>query len=810
MRIIYIFLINLIVITVVAQEKVTVSGKITDEETGDPLEFASVSLLSLSDSSLVTGDVTNAQGSFNITVSPGNYILKAQFVSYLPKHKRIEASGDLSTNTISLAQDVETLGEVVVTGQKDQMQLELDKRVFNVAENLNNIGASAAQILDNLPSISIDVDGNVALRGSQNVRILINGRPSGLAGLSSTDALRQLQGNLIERIEVITNPSARYEAEGSAGIINIILKEKRKEGFNGAFTLNTGWPHDHGISANVNYRKEWFNLFLNYGISYDERPGGGFSNQHFFFPNNTFYRNVTRDRTRSGLSNTVRFGSEFYLNSKNTLTASFMMRVSDEENISEVTYEFLDQNKELDSLRKRFDTEIEDDDNYEYSLSYQRDFKGKGHKLTADLQYRINDETESSDITERNLLNGNELLETQRSVNEQGNTNALIQADYIYPIRDGVKFEAGYRGTLQEITSDYIVEDLEDGVWVSLENFTNEFLYDEQVHAAYAIFENKMDKWGYQVGLRAENTDIETYQIETDERNKKSYINLFPSAFLSYKLSDVNSVQASYSRRLSRPRFWYLNPFFSFSDPLNIRTGNVDLDPEFTDSYEAGYLRNRNKYTFYLGGFYRHTTQQIERVNYIDRIDGRTVTFFKPANIGTENAMGLEMNFSTDPAKWLNVNGNANFFRAVTDGFFQYDSLGETKTIILNRDTYTANFRLNTRFNFNKYNIQISGRYNAPEQDTQGRDKARYSVDLGANRDILNNNGTLTLSVRDIFNTRKYRGTSEGEYFFMESEFQWRARQINFSFTYRLNQKKPRGRERGERGDFEGGDDMEF
>lgn len=789
----------LIIFLVNAQDKVQISGTVIDQETNDPLEFASVSLLNPGDSSLVTGNVTGPGGNFSITVAPGNYILKAQFVSYSTKFKRVNIQDATNVGTVSLSQDVETLGEVVVTGQKDQMQLELDKRVFNVAENLTNIGASAAQILDNLPSISIDVDGNVALRGSQNVRILINGRPSGLVGLSNTDALRQLQGNLIERIEVVTNPSARYDAEGSAGIINIILKKKREEGFNGSFTVNTGWPHDHGLSANVNYRRDWFNTFLNYGISYDENPGGGFSRQEFFFPDTTYTTFVDRDRIRGGLSNTLRFGSEFFINPNNTLTASFMMRVSDEENKSEITYRDISQAGNIVNLSQRQDTETEDDGNYEYQLSYLRNFKGENHQLTADFQYQIDNETEASDIFERDLLGNNEIINRQRSLNNEENTDIRLQADYVNPFRDGMKFEAGYRGSIEEIHSNYLVEELEDGIWINLENFTNEFLYEENVHAAYAIYENKMEKWGYQIGLRAEQSDIETYQRETNERNKKSYLNLFPSAFVSYKLSESNSFQASYSRRISRPRFWYLNPFFSFSDPRNIRTGNVDLDPEYTDSYEAGYLNNQEKYSFYFGGYYRHTTGIIERINFVNE---EGITFFIPQNLSVENAYGLEMNFSYDPSRWLNINGNANFYRAMTEGTYE--------DLVLNRDTYTANFRMNARMSLGKYNMQLSGRYEAPEEDTQGTRKAQYTMDIGANRDVFDNKGTLTLSIRDVFNSRRYRGTSEGEYFFQESEFQWRSRQVNLSFTYRINQKKERSRRDRDGGDYEGGEDMEF
>lgn len=797
----------IIVWNVDAQNKVQITGTLIDEKTQAPLEYASVSLLNATDSSLVTGNVTDQQGGFIIAANPGNYILKMQFISYRMQHRRINADADKNLGTISLSPDVETLGEVVVSGQRAQMQLELDKRVFNVSEDLTNIGANASQILDNLPSIDVDVDGNVALRGSQNVRILINGRPSGLVGLSSTDALRQLQGNLIERIEVVTNPSARYEAEGSAGIINIILKQDRRSGFNGAFTVNTGYPHDHGISANGNYRHKWFNLFLNYGLNYDERPGSGNSFQRFNYSDTTYTTRRNRESLRSGISNTVRFGSEFYLNDKNTLTASFLTRLSDDDNNTDIIYHDIAENGNTVRLTQRSDNELEEDDSYEYELSYRRTYDKEGQELTADFQYRSNGETEESTIFEYDLLDENTITNRQRTLNKQNNTNIRLQADYIHPLREGVKFETGYRGTIQDITSDYMVEEMKNSSWESLPDFTNEFNYNEKVHAAYAIFENKMDNWGYQLGMRLEQTDIEIYQRETNERNNKSYLNAFPSAFLSYKISDENSVQASYSRRLSRPRFWYLNPFFTFSDSRNIRTGNMNLDPEYTDSYEIGFLNNRKQTSTYFGAFYRHTTGVIDRISFDEKVDTITYTFSIPQNLSVENAYGIEMNFTFDPLNWLSINGNANFYRAITEG--SYLPEGSINEINLDRDTYTASFRLNNKVQLGKYNLQLSGWYRAPQETTQGSRKAMYSIDFGANRDVLKDNGTLTLSVRDLLNSRKYRGITETANRYEESVFQWRTRQVNLSFTYRINQKKQRERSR-DGGDSFGGDEMEF
>ncbi|MEP3387492.1 MAG: outer membrane beta-barrel family protein, partial [Reichenbachiella sp.] len=423
-----------------------------------------------------------------------------------------------------------------------------------------------------------------------------------------------------------------------------------------------------------------------------------------------------------------------------------------------------------------------------------RIMEGEGHELTADFQFRSNDETEQSSIDSANLMTDSDQIMYQRSLNVQGDKNILMQVDYVKPLADGKKMEAGYRGNIRKISSDYLVEQIDDmGDWYPYENFSNRFEYDENVHAAYGIFENKMDRWGYQLGLRVEQTLISTYQRETDQANDKRYFNAFPSAFLSYKFDKMKSVQASYSRRISRPRFWYLNPFSSFSDPRNIRTGNTDLDPEYADSYELGWLYNLEKASIYLGGYYRYTTGVIERIETSE--DGIS-TVSTPYNIGTENAYGIETNFSVDPLDWLNINGNANFYRAITKG--------EYKDVILERDTYTARFRLNNKVKINKVNIQVSGWYRAPEKTTQGKRKAMYAMDLGANMDVMKGNGTLVFFVRDVLNSRKYRSSTFSTNFIEESEYQRRGRQLGMSFTYRINQKKSRSK-----GGRNGGDDMD-
>lgn len=791
-------------LTTMALGQALLKGQVTDAETGDPLEYATVSLLQPEDSTLVNGGSTDEEGKFSIETKPGQYVVKIQFVSYQPKILGTVEVGSQPQDlgSISLDPATSTLSEVLVEGRREQTVLELDKRTFNVSQDLSNTGRNADEILDNLPSITVDVDGNVSLRGSGNVRILVDGKPSGLVGISSANGLRSLSGDMIERIEVVTNPSARYDAQGSAGIINIILKKEKKSGLNGSFTANAGQPDNYGGSVNLNYRRSWMNFFVNYGINYRNTPGSGSSYQEFNFPDTSYITLRDQARNRGGLSNNIRIGTDFILNKYNTLTTSFLYRVSDQTNTSSLWYHDYTSSNELLQRTLRTDEEDEDEKNQEYELYYKRTFDQKERELTATVQYRESGEIENSDLTEYTGIEEQVPSLFQRSLNDENERQWLMQADYIHPFLEKAKFETGYRGTLRQIDNQYLVEEQEEtGLWSPLSEFSNTFRYNENIHALYAIASNKTGKWSYQGGLRVEATDITTHLIETDDKNNKDYVNFFPSAFLTYALTETNSLQASYSRRINRPRFWSLNPFFTFSDARNIRSGNPDLDPEFTDSYELGYLHNFSSGNIYAGGYYRLTNGVTERVS---RVEEDGITYSRPENLSTRNSFGIEVNTNQDLFSWWQLNGNFNFYRAITEG--------EAYGLALSSDTYTMSGRVTSKWNIPKlFQVQLSGFYRAPEERPQGRTKAFYSIDLGATRDILNKKGTLSLNARDLLNSRKFRFETFGENFYQESTFQWRARQITLSFTYRLNQNN-KGRQQRGRGQDNGGggEDMEF
>lgn len=783
------------------------TGQVLDSESNIPVEFATVSVFSASDSSLFTGGITNVNGTFQLRVRPGKYYAKIQFISYEDKiiSNIVIARGQPARlGKIMLNISAKQLEEVTIQGEKTQMELALDKKVYNIGKDLSNIGGSATDILDNLPSVQVDVEGNVSLRGSDNVRVLIDGKPSGLVGLSSNDALRQLNATLVERIEIVTNPSARYDAEGEAGIINIVLKKEKAKGVNGSFQVNTGWPHNHGASINLNFRKKWVNFFTNVGLAYRKNPGGGDSFQRFGDPV-TQTTDRTRDYERGGLNYSTRFGADFYLNDLNTITLAFLYRFSDENNTSDVNYFDTYLIEEVDSITTRLGDEFEDDKNIEYSINYTKTFKRKGQKLTADFQYQNNSEIEAADLVESKGAISESLIPylLQRSKNDEGEKRLMLQSDYSHPFARKGMIEAGFRLTDREVRNDYIVEEDENGVYQIDADFSNDFEYQEKVLAVYGIVSNKINKISWQLGLRYEITDLITELKTTNQRNDQHYNNFFPSAFLTYTITEKHSLQSSYSRRIRRPRGRFLNPFSSIFDSRNFFTGNPLLQPVFTDSYEIGYLFNNDKSSFYGGLYFRHSDGVFQRLR--TTIDG--ITFTQPYNVSERNDLGLEFNIAHEFTKWYRVNTNLNFFTSKTEAGSV--TFGEIVTSFDQVQATTFSSRLNNNFKiFKVVDAQININYRAPRNTVQGRRFSITSIDIGLSRDILDGNGTLSFNVRDLLNSRKYRGETINPGFYENSEFQRRRRTTQVSFTYRLNQKKQRQRRnRGSgEGDFDGGD----
>ncbi len=794
-------------------------GKILDQSTSKGLEFATISVFSKRDSSLVTGGLTDINGAFELDVRPGPMYAVFEFISYSSLTQDIAFDRDairsgnrkIDMGIINMSVNSTQLDEVEITAEKSEVQFSLDKRIFNVGKDLANRGGSAEDILDNVPSVTVDIEGNVSLRGSEGVRILVDGRPSTLVGGSTGSGLKNIPANLIETVEVITNPSARYEASGMAGIINIVLKKNNNSGFNGSFDASVGYPEREGLGANVNYRKNKLNWFANYSIRNRTGPGGGFTFQERTIGDFVEVLDSERNMDRGGLSNSIRLGADYFLTDKDQLTGSFTYRISDDVNFASISYDSLlrrvgNIDTQFLSNTIRTDDENEDESSLEYNINYRKEFSSKNHTLNAMIQYEDNIETESSLFDEQFTPAGENTTPSlvQRSNNQESNSTWLFQVDFSRPLGKDQKYELGYRTSLRDITNDYLVEEQTDGdiYEVLLFNgqlFDNDFRYDENIHALYATYGNKHGKFSYQAGLRGEYSNVTTIETNQNKVNARDYLDLFPSLHLNFQANESRAYQLSYSRRIDRPRFWFLNPFFTLSDRINTFGGNPDLDPEYTDSYELGTIRYWENFSLNTSLFYRHTEDNIQRFLVLN--DNGTTTR-RPENIGTADDYGLDINASYSGLKWLRLDANGNFFRATSSGSFEEFSFDV--------DNFTWFGRLTARISFWDSDVQIRSNYRGGRQTAQGSTRGLGSIDLGWSKDFLNDNLTVTLSVRDLFNSRKRNSLVEFENFFQQSEFQWRARSTTLSFSYRINQKKKRQRGGRGGGGLEGGDGGEF
>ncbi len=776
-----------------------IRGTLVDEKKA-PIPFVTISLHRIADSTLVTGVVADEAGAFAIQTKPGKYYLKISVLSYREKIIPALTIGDQDKQigTLALVASAKRLDEVVVKGEKSQMELALDKRIFNVGKDLANAGGTASDILKNIPSVAVDGDGNVSLRGSNSVRILIDGKPSGLVSFKGGSGLQQLQGSMIERVEVITNPSARYEAEGMGGIINIVLKKERKEGFNGSFDVISGYPSNFGAAANINYRHKNLNFFVNYTASFRNTPGRSSLYQETYSNDTTVAYRQNSTSNLKGQNNNARAGIDYFFSPKSILTASYTWRLSKGKRFSDIQYldYKINTNNVLTNIINRTQDETETEPNSEYVISYKKTFAREGHELTADVRYLDNWEKSDQYFSQKTLLldgspSGVSSV-LQRAINDETEKQLLVQVDYVQPFAKDGKLEGGLRLSSRNMTNNYTVtQQNSDNSWTQLPGLTNDFLYVEKINALYGIVGNKVRKFSYQMGLRSEWTDVTTTLKQTNDINPRSYANLFPSVHATYDLPRQHALQISYSRRVRRPQYNDLSPFMTFSDNRNFFSGNPNLNPEFTNAFEIGHIKYVEKGSMSSSIYYRHTTGKIIRIRRVDE-QGKSTT--RPENLATEDSYGAEFAGSYALYKWWKLDGSVNFFRAITNGG-NLDASYQS-------DTYSWFTRLTSRFTIVKNtDFQWRGNYEAPQKTPQGTRQAIATLDLSLSKDILENNGTLVLNVIDVFNSRRYRSITEGANFYTESNSQGRLRQINLTFNYRLHQTKKKAKEPGE-GEF--------
>lgn len=791
------------------QQNITISGKVVDADSGQPLEYATFVLQETDNPDKVTGGITDTSGEFSIETAPGKYNIRVEFLSFKTYSSNSQTyTSSTNLGTIKLAADVAQLEAVEVVGERTTVEVRLDKKIYNIGKDITTSGGNVSDALSNIPSVSVDVEGAISLRGNDNVRILINGKPSALAGFGSTDILQQLPADAIEKVEVITSPSARYDAEGTAGILNIILKKEKTLGINGTVNTTVGIPFNARVTSNFNIRTEKFNIFNTLGYFHRESPGSGKNDNRYFSDASDYDRIIEdRDTNRDDDGFNVNIGMEYFLTDKSSITGSFFYRWSDENNVTENDNQrFIDES--LDSRTLRTEDQGQKENSRQFSLNYTNNINDDGQKLTADLQYSYDNEDGLTGIQENNTFPNNDLLALENIYEKQSEEQFLAQADYVLPMGDA-QFEAGYRGTFKKEINDYLLDqyDTISGEFVTNDDLTNVFTYRENVNALYTQYGNKYGKFSFLMGLRLENTqmkgnvdaniDSEALQEivgqDVDLNFDKNYLGLFPTVNLIFELSETQNISIGYNRRINRPRGWFINPFPSRSSRTNVFQGNPDLDPAYANAYDVGYMKRWKKLTLTTSVYYQKETRSFEFISEEAGVtsDGIQIIRSVPINLSTNERIGVEAGAIYSPAKWWRLNGSFNFFTFTSDGEFNGVEYGTTNTSWFSR--LSSKFTLPA-----KIELQANSFYMGPRQTAQSSTKGMFSLNLAMSKDIIKEKGTLSLNVSDVFNSRKRRSFTETANFSSDSEFQWRKRQINLSFIYRFNQPKERNNRRGQ------------
>ena len=774
--------------------KVKVTGKVIDNLGKQPLEYATIAFVA-PDQKVVAGGITDAAGTFTIDVPRGNYTINVEFISFKKQTFTRQINADTNLGTISLAEDAQEIQGVVVRAERTEVEIKLDKKVYNVGQDLIVKGGTVSDVLDNIPSVSVDAEGTVSLRGNENVRILIDGRPSNAINIQ--EALRLIPADAIDKVEVVTNPSARYDSEGGGGLLNIILKKGKNDGVNGTVIASTGYPEQYGISGNINYKTKDFNLFTTTGYNYRMNPGNSLTDTRYFNPDGTTrnFINERRDNDRLSRSFNTNFGMDWFLTEKATWTNQIRIRKTSSNNNEDVFFYNYDANKNFLFTNSRLSDVWGDDEEVEYSTNFVQKFDKDGdHTLTFNGRFSI--ETDD-DFTEINNFD-----ETTRNKQRQGANE--LQADYVLPLGKESRFEAGYRGTFNNTLTDFEVNLKDDaGMLLPDPRFTNTLEYKEKINALYTQYGTKFNKFSILLGLRWEDSKIDINQIVTSEFATQKYSNFFPSAFLTYEIEKDHNVSFSYSRRISRPRGRMINPFSNYSSNINIFRGNPTLRPAFSDAFDIGYLKRWNKLTLSTSMYLNVTNDSFQ---FVRQESGDFVTtqvggvpvdvpimLTSPVNLATQYRAGFEFTLNYSPYKWWRMNSNFNLFRNETQGDFTYtDFNGSRITQNFDNVAYSWFARLNSKITLPyKIDWQTNMTYNGPQTNAQGKSLGVFSANLGFSKDVLKDKGTIALNVQDLFNSRKriYETFLPGV---LESysEMQWRERTITVSFTYRFNRQK--------------------
>lgn len=780
-----------------------ITGRVVDADTRQPLSTATVELRNPADSSLVSGAAADQDGAFRIpNLASGTYFLRIGFVGYT-EHRitDLEITTDepeIELGDVRLQPDTAELDEVEVSAEREFIEFGVDRTIYNTQDQPVTMGGAASDVLEQIPSVEVDIDGNISLRGSQGVTVYLNGKPAPMSGEALTSFLRGLSAADIERIEVIPNPSARYEPEGTAGILNIVLTKERGLGFGAGVQTSVNTRGRYGASVNAHYGTGPLNFFANYGIRYGswDRSGWRYRENRFLEPT-TFLRQ-DMESTSAGLSHNFNASMDYSMGENSTLSLAAVLSRRGNEGDDEDAYLEMDENEDPFERYLRLTEETDADFSMDYRLDFRHVFQPRVHELAIEVRFEDDREDETERFTRRLLPleepDGSGTISERQTVDELEHDRELeFDLDYQRPITEGLQAEIGLESDIEWVDNSFYSETMNESEnFVPDENLNNTFTYSEKQHSAYAVLSGEAGRFGAQLGLRFEYADTDFDLHTTNEAFSNNYVSFFPSAHLTFELSERSRLQASYTKRVRRPNEWQLNPYGDYGDPTSRREGNPYLTPEYTHSGELSYRLLGDSYTITASPYLRYS---VDEISWHERItdDGVTIVTFE--NFDTETSYGAELVTSLTLGEWLKGELSTNFYKQVTEAGNLASELSNDAIGFRSRLSGTVDVGAGLK-------LQLSQRYRSPRDIPGGRIASDLSTDIALRQEWMAGRVSVGLRAEDVFGESGFMIQRDMERFYQEYYRERQERSLQFSIRYTLAGSAERGggdRRRGRR-----------
>ena len=764
------------------KSKGVISGFVIETSHQKPVEYANVVLYSQRTKEQITGTITDENGYFRLSeLRSGMYLLEIKFIGYdafsMDSLLIRPSRSYVDLGRIAINPDVLVMDGVEVFGEKPVIEFKIDKKVINVSRQFTTISGTAVDVLENIPSVSVDIEGNVSLRGSGSFNLLIDGRPS---ILDPNDALQTIPASTIESIEIVTNPSARYDPDGVAGIINIITKKNKLRGISGISNLNTGLYGQYGGDFLLNFRKSRYNFYIGANINHRKMPGERSSETWTFLGDTTSFSNSNGESEWGGISKGVRGGIDINLSTADLLRFSFRYGSRSHGRSSEMDYKKWTEPGNSINRYTSINSSDRGGDFYSLNLDYRHNFKKEDHELSSQINLNRREMDEES---HNELLDVDNLLSSgQRSTEAGPGTRLRYKLDYVLPVNKYDRIEAGYqlRYSLSEDENRMYKWNPESGNYDLQSDFSHLTDYMRNIQSAYLIYAGQLGAFGYQGGLRGEYTYRFIEMTGEDSTFSIDRWDIYPTFHSSYQFGGGQQMMASYTRRIRRARGWYLEPFLTWMDAYNVRVGNPDLKPQFIDSYEAGYQKTFGRSLLSLEAYYRVTHNKIERVR---SIYARDIFLHTTENVGKDYALGTELMLTLFPFKWWNLNLMGNLYN--------YRVEGTLNNVSFDQESFNWSARLNNTIKLGKSTrIQLSAMYHSPSVTSQGRNEGSFFTNAAVRQDFWNRKLSATLQLRDIFGSAVREFTSKGPRFYSYNKFRRQPRMLSFTLTYNINNYK--------------------